>query len=121
MQTHELIAPTIAQADADTAVLATTSARQGDLVLVREGDAPEDASYSETHAMLAAGAHGEHRFLGDAEWRSTEALLIVREGVVVHTDVPDARHDSIRLAPGAWRYHTIRELSTDDVVVEVRD
>lgn len=121
MTTHTETARTVALETSDTAVLATVSARQGDLVLERVGDLPDDFQPQDTHALLAAGSHGEHRFLGRAEWRNTEALLLVEDGVVVHTDVPDARHGSVRLAPGTWRYANMQELSTDNVVRQVID
>lgn len=119
--THTQIAENLAVDDKDTAVVATVSARQGDLVLRRTGDVPDKIEGNPVHIQLAAGAHGEHRFIGVAVWISEEARLIVKHGVVVHTDVPDARHGSIRLSPGEWCYHNVRELTTDLIVEDVRD
>jgi hypothetical protein len=74
-------------------------------------------------AMLAEGAHGAHVALGDIRWAPKSGRLVVGDAgaVVVHTDVPEARHGAIALDPGTWRISRLREMDLSQRVVQVRD
>lgn len=106
-----------------------TCGRQGDLLLQRiQGDAeaelakapPELTLDQPGGRMVAAGAHGEHRAIGRGAL--VNDVLIVPDGcLVVHTDVPSARHAALALAPGVWRIRRERELGMDQVVRDIKD
>lgn len=119
MITHETVAREIASNPESLPVLAHTSARQGDLVLRRDShDAPSGLPLAAI--QLAAGAHGEHWAVGPCALKG-DVLTAAHGTVVVHTDVPDARHRAIVLEPGTWRIGRQRELSIDHVIQNVRD
>jgi hypothetical protein len=125
IKTHEEKAISIArEAVIEQTPLAKCSARQGDVVLVRVGD-PGRGNYDSTPVggiQLAAGQHGEHRLISSAcRWDEPGIIELKEEGLLVHTDVPEARHGSIRLAPGRWEHRSLRELGADQVVQEVAD
>jgi len=102
-----------------------TPTRQGDVVLRRRGDAPTDGPYAPTPAcgfQVAAGAHGEHRLFCPAMYTAEDGgLVCLQEARLVHTDAPEGRHGPKRLAPGHWRISRVRELSLEDVIVQVTD
>ena len=100
----------------------TRSARQGDLILVRVGDATEVGEPTpEGGVVLSAGAHGEHRLVAERHARTGDVEHLPLGGVVVHTDAPHARHRALQLAPGAWWCGGLQELTADEVVVPVRE
>ncbi len=105
-------------------LVARCSARQGDIVLVRSGDsAAVGDPTAKVGRMIAAGAHGEHRVVADSLTVSDDgsSVDLPYGGVVIHTDLPEARHRAIRLEPGVWQVIRQRELTSDLVVAQVRD
>lgn len=120
MTKHETIAREIAKDPGTMPCHAATSARQGDLLLRRVGDAA-DATGDIASVLLVAGRHGQHWAVG-AVTLVGDILHVGGGGVVVaHTDVPTARHRAISLAPGRWQIGVQRELGTDQVVRKVVD
>lgn len=124
MTTHEQIARDIAGSIATAqapVICATATARQGDLLLRRvchdAGVEPVDRA----SVLLAAGRHGEHWVVGQVARRDDVLLVGHAGGVVVHTDIPAARHASIALAPGEWAIGVQRELGLGQVVRQVVD
>ena len=97
--------------------LASRDARQGDLVLVRLGDALEllGPATPPQGELVAAGQHGEHRLIAEAISRVGAYVVdLPLGGLVVHTDEPLARHQAIALTAGRWRYHRQQELSAEE-------
>lgn len=98
-----------------------TGARQGDLILrpiqaePMRGDETGDRG-----VMIAAGAHGEHRMIAESLVIDGDTLHLADGGVLVHTDVPSARHRAIRFAPCVLQRTIERELQAGEVV-NVRD
>lgn len=127
---HREIALELAQ-KAQTAkdiTVATSELRQGDLIGVRFGNATQKGRASDEAECILAGDHGEHWLSGErtildqrppkgvgaqffAGWRN-----LPEGGLLVHTDQPRARHDTIRLAPGLWWFARQREMSGAEVV-----
>lgn len=105
----------------DETPLAATCARQGDLVLERTGDAESGKATPEWGIEVAHGQHGQHRIIATAYHRDGDVVHLAGGGLVVHTDVPSARHGAIRLTPGAWQIRRLRELDTDSTVQQVID
>lgn len=122
--THEQRAIAIARDTTDIPI-ATCTARQGDLMLrrVEAADLPAaPTTRTATRLQLAAGQHGEHWLLAPGIVVLPDGIVVLPEGgSVVHTDVPEARHGTICLAPGAWQHWRLREVLADDTVVEVAD
>mgnify|MGYP001607373900 CR=1 FL=1 len=119
MTTHETIARQLAADPETVPVLAHASARQGDLILLRIGHhAPSDLVFSAV--LLAAGSHGEHWAIGPCAMDG-DSLAVAHGTIVVHTDVPSARHRAVALEPGTWQYSRQRELGLDQVVRQVQD
>lgn len=107
---------------AETPLMAKVSARQGDLVLRRVGEArAKGESTPGCGVVVAAGSHGEHRLIADSYARKGSLVDLPAGGLVVHTDVPAGRHGSIQLAPGRWEILHQREVGLDEAVVRVRD
>lgn len=103
---------------------ASTCARQGDLVLKRKGDAKAKGNPTPTGGtMLIAGAHGEHRVVAESVTidPQTGTVDLPEGGIVIHTDAPDGRHAAIRCAPGKWQFWRQQELTTDNIVAQVKD
>jgi hypothetical protein len=48
-------------------------------------------------------------------------LSLPKGGLVVHTDIPKARHGALELAPGCWRFRQERELGDMGQIVAVKD
>ncbi len=123
MSNHETLAAEIA-ASSTPAGTASNCTRQGDVVMRRIGDA-SPARHLPTPdggVLISAGRHGEHRLIGDAvHWGPLGTVSIQGHAVLVHTDVPSARHGSVVIAPGTWNYTKLRELAAGDVVQEVQD
>ena len=71
-------------------------------------------------SIVAAGRHGEHHLFGP-QVRVGDDIALPEGGLLVHTDVPSARHGAIRLVPGVWRVGHLRELGLDAIVVRVAD
>jgi hypothetical protein len=73
--------------------------------------------------QIAAGRHGEHRLIGCIARRDGTSTISISEApaLLVHTDVPSARHGSVLFAPGTWQYWQLQELSVEGVVQEVQD
>ena len=92
------------------ALIATASARQGDILLVRVGDAPEGGRATPAVGLLVGkGRHGEHRLGARRYARKGNLLSLPDGGRLVHTDEPHARHAAIELLPGDWRITRQRE------------
>lgn len=120
MTTHERVAREIASSPDLMPLQAGASARQGDLLLRRVGDTI-DNPVPNAGTLLVAGSHGEHWAVG-ATALSSDTLVVGAGGaVVVHTDVPTARHQAISLAPGCWQIGVQRELGSDQIVRKVVD
>jgi hypothetical protein len=106
---------------------AQTCARQGDLNMRRTGDAPPKVAATDCPRggwLLSAGQHGEHRGIARGPVKCEAGRLTIPDGstvVVVHTDVPHARHGAIVVPPGKWECWRSRELSTADTIIEVQD
>lgn len=115
----------IARTTETSAVPASTLARQGDILLSRTGEPRRDPHTATPPGgvQIAAGRHGEHRLIGEAVcWGGDGGTISLRApALLVHTDVPHARHETIRLAPGTWSHWREREMTVDAAVVEVRD
>lgn len=116
--THDVIAREIAST-ITTPRLAANTARQGDLLLRRLG--PTTRRPPVRAIQLAAGSHGEHWAIGAAALAAGILDVGPAGVVVVHTDVPEARHAAIALAPGCWQIGIQRELGLDSVIRKVVD
>lgn len=101
----------------------TKSARQGDLVLRRVGDADKSKMQPvpEGGIVLAVGSHGEHRLMAARAGLVDGVLHVLADSVVVHTDQPHARHRALCLTSGAWAVSGLRELDRAGLVQQVRD
>lgn len=107
------------------------SARQGDLVLRRVGDPDPSTPHTPTPAhgtMIVSGSNGEHRVIADAlsiihspDSATPGTISLPCGGLVVHTDLPHARHGTIRLEPGRYCFTTLREVSADNAIQQVID
>lgn len=119
-------------------------ARQGDLVLCHEpsldstGYQDDERANASDPIVMATGRHGAHvmlcapgttytaghaRPIDPANDRPAElrAIHLTGPAVIIHTDRPDGRHRAITVSPGRLSWWIQRELSTDDLVVEVAD
>jgi hypothetical protein len=94
-------------------------------VLRRVGEPLDEmhASTPQYGVQIRAGAHGEHRLTcSRAYFPGSECRVSLRDPAVLwHTDVPEARHAPIQLAPGTWAWNANRELSENEIIVQVRD
>lgn len=111
---------------ATTMALATTSARQGDVIMNRTGDAPAGGDPTpEGGIVLVRGSHASHIIMATkcrAEVGPDSGVVEIPEGGVLHHDgAPGRAHAPIRLAPGRWAYHIQRELGLDNCVKKVVD
>lgn len=121
MQTdHEVIArELILETRRTPPPLAKNCARQGDVVLERMGDCRDTAGCSPAPSggwLMARGAHGDHRLFADLGLIVGDTVTLPNGGVVVHTDVPNARHGAIALAPGMWAKRALREMLGNEIV-----
>lgn len=129
LTTHEERAIEIAreiETGAADAVQVTNTARQGDLLMQRVGQATGGAPVPEAGILLTAGAHGEHRLMTPAAKIETGHDGVLRVslpsgGLVVHTDVPSARHQAVALIAGTWILPIQQELGLDDSIQRVVD
>ena len=124
--THTSRAMEIAQSTTDNAAIARldSPARQGDVLMRCIGKAKGKAFEAGPAGGLcvAAGAHGEHRLVCDRYRMDRPGVYSLPDGgLLVHTDVPDARHPAIRLPAGVWEFGIERELGADMVVRKVED
>lgn len=100
-----------------------TGARQGE-VLLRPvpGAVPKRGEPTgRGGSVIAAGSHGEHRMVAPSMVHDGNLVHLAEGGVMVHTDLPDARHDGVRFGPGVYSLEFLREVSSAGLVVEVRD
>lgn len=122
---HETLAASIAATAPPETPTAYTCARQGDVILRRIRDLTPaelaDVPATPANLLLGAGVHGEHRLVGPGAYAIDQTLIATHgSAVVVHTDIPAARHGAIRLGCGVWSPSIQRELRGEEVV-EVRD
>lgn len=104
------------------------TARQGDVIFQRVDNVKIRGAYKSTPecgAIIAAGAHGEHRLISGncriSHGNDGVMVDIKDEAYVVHTDAPQGRHRALRLRPGTYKIHRQCELTVDQVITQVRD
>lgn len=111
-------------ASTQTAKKVRQCGRQGDLVIWRVRQTRSTAADAPTPAwgiQILAGQHGEHRIIAPAYRASGQTIHLPKGGLVVHTDVPERRHATLALPPGAWEWARQQELSPTGIVRQVQD
>lgn len=102
-----------------------TNPRQGDVILLRVSDCDRDRKgYKKVPfggVVVAAGRHGEHRLMADRYDTDGTILVLPDGGLLVHTDVPEARHATVRVGPGIYDRKKLRELSLNGLIQDVSD
>lgn len=119
----EIAASLVAQihAGADKAKVASSCCRQGDITLVRSREASGGGGGSPAGGwLIARGAHGDHRLIAPSGTATATELDLPDGGLLVHTDLPEARHPAIQLEPGCWQIRHAQELRAGQVV-QVKD
>lgn len=109
--------------------VAQNSARQGDVCFRRVGDSlSRGPATPDAGIIVAAGKNGEHRVVAPSLTMITQSpeqspandgpitvMDLPEGGVVVHTDLPSARHKPFTLSPGQWRINHLRELVGSEI------
>ena len=102
-------------------------ARQGDVVVTFVENVPTNMPKLDCTpnggVQVAAGKYGEHRLIAKqyADIPNTGRMILPEGGMLVHTDVPTARHGPIFLEPGVWSIGSCQELSLEGVVQKAAD